>query len=437
MNSKVKIRKLIVKGFRGARKKIWLDFGNDSKSVVLFGNNGDGKSSFSDAIEWFFTDKIAYLQSEGCGRDDYFNRYMPPDDDAVVELDFNNNILDSRKILKRRGGYSFSNTSDNLKDYIRNSLKDSFILRHHTMREFVDKTKKQKLERVEEIIGFGVVKECRDNILKALNSLEEDRQFKSLQGQLNERKRDLVDSIGKDDFSETDVLHYADQLAKQCGPNFSITDDSSFKLVSETLNKKVKASDRGKELLMLDSINENISKLPEIRDILQKINILLILHNELAKQQETIKASVIEKLYESAIEAIENKLVKPGECPICKKRVEDTESLLKSLKNEIEEIKKVLTERNLIIQDAQSLNNKVSLYQTILNALLEDEVAMMFLTPKLVTNISTLLSQYNAILNDIQRSPEAVSLPPLIDDLQNVEEKVKETQQRIAQRKKT
>src|SRR3989338_2749840 len=161
MKSKVNLKKLVVKGFRGTRKEIWIDFENSTKNLVLFGNNGDGKSSFSDAIEWFFTDKIAYLQREGCGRDDYFNRYMPPEDDAVVELNFNNNAIDSEKILKRRGGCSFSNTSANFKDYIRNSLKDSFILRHHTMREFIDKTKKDKLEKVEEIIGFSIVKECR------------------------------------------------------------------------------------------------------------------------------------------------------------------------------------------------------------------------------------------------------------------------------------
>ncbi len=65
MNSKVKLKKLNVKRFRGARKEIVLDFELNNKNIVLFGNNGDGKSTFSDAIEWFFTDKIDYLQREG------------------------------------------------------------------------------------------------------------------------------------------------------------------------------------------------------------------------------------------------------------------------------------------------------------------------------------------------------------------------------------
>lgn len=438
MNSKVRLRKLIVKGFRGARKEIWLKFEDDNKNIVLFGNNGDGKSSFSDAIEWFFTDKIDYLQREGCGRDDYFNRYMLPEDDALVEIKFNNNLLDSQKILKRKGGFLFSNTTTDFKDYIGTSSKDSFILRHHTMREFIDKTKKEKLERVEEIIGFNIVKEIRGTFLKTLNALKDDRQLTNLRGQLTERRRDLITAIGNDSFEEGDVLSYANKLLKQCNSNLSIIDDSDFKSGVETLDQKITASDRGKELLKLDGIDKNLSKLAEIRNIFQEIKDTIEYHNEIAKQQEMIKASAIEKLYKAAIEAIEGKLVKPGECPICKKPV-DTELLLKSLTEEIEEIKKILKKRNQFIQNAKSLSSKIPSYQSKLNVLLENEVKTKFLTTetsKRLTNITDILSQYEEILNKIQKSPEAITQPPFIDDLQNLGEDVKKIQQKIAQRKK-
>jgi DNA repair exonuclease SbcCD ATPase subunit len=438
MNNKVKLKKLILKGFRGDRKGIWLNFEDDNKSIVLFGNNGDGKSSFSDAIEWFFTDKIDYLQREGCGRDDYFNIYMPPEDDATVRINFNDNLLDSQKTLKRKGGSLFSNTTSDFKDYIRESSKDSFILRHHTMREFIDKTKKEKLERVEEIIGFSIVKESREALLKALNSLKDDGQLISLRGQLTEKVRDLISTVGKKDFSENDVLDYADQLAKRSDSTLSIVNDCDFKSAIETLDRKIKTSDRGKELLRLDELNESLPNLPEIRNILREMNNVLTHHNELAKQQETIKASAIEKLYKAAIEAIENKLVKSGECPICKKPV-DTELLLKSLTDEIEEIKKVLKERNQVIQNAKFLSSKVPSYQTNIGVLLENKVKIEFLTTetsKRLIDISTSLLQYEQILTRIQQSPGAISLPSFPDDLQNLEEDVKEIQQKITQKKK-
>jgi len=439
MNSKVKLRMLIAKGFRGARKEIGLDFTSSAKSLVLFGNNGDGKSTFSDAIEWFFTDKIDYLQREGCGRDDYFFKYMPPDD-ATVQISFNRGMLDSSKILKRKGGHSFSNVSADFQRYIKNSLKDSPILRHHTMREFVDKTKTKKLEKVEEIIGFGIVREIRDTLLKTLNALKEDVQLASLRGQLQEKERDLRNITGEIGFQNADILKYAHRLTEQCDPALSIISDFDFKSAIETLDKKVKASDRGIELSLLDSINGNVSHLPEIREILREVTDIIEQHNKLAKKEETIKASAVEKLYKAAVDVLENNMVVPGKCPICKQPT-DTELLLKSLRSEIEEIEKVLKERKSIIQKAEIASSKLSSYQNIPNVLLqlEDEVKEKILTPETVNRlaeISTFLSQHSEILTRAQRSPEAVSLPPLLHDWQILEKLMKETQQRIANRKK-
>lgn len=433
---KVKIKKLILKGFRGAKKEIWLNFESENKSIVLFGNNGDGKSSFSDGIEWLFTDKIDYLQREGCGRDDYFNRYMSLEDDAKVEINFNNNLLNSQKILIRKGGSLFSNTTNGFKNYLKDSSKESFILRHHTMREFIDKTKKEKLEHVEEIIGFNIVKEIRDTLLKSLNALKDDRELASLQGQVTEKRRDLVGIILKEDFGKVDVLNYANQIIKECDPNLFIVNYLDFEPVVENLDKKIKASDRGKELSKLDDINESLSKLSTIKNILHETSDILTRHNELAKQREIIKASAIEKLYSAAIEAIENKLVEDGKCPICKKPI-DTEDLVKSLSGEIEEIKMVLKERNQVIQDATSISDKVIDLQPILSVLLENDVKTKFLTDKTserFTDINTLILKFVEILDKVLKTPDAVSIP-LLDTLQNLEEDVKETQQKIHQRK--
>ena len=49
MSSKTKIKKLTIAGFRGAKNKVWLDLEGENKNIVLFGNNGDGKTTFSDA----------------------------------------------------------------------------------------------------------------------------------------------------------------------------------------------------------------------------------------------------------------------------------------------------------------------------------------------------------------------------------------------------
>ncbi len=102
MNSRARIAVITVEGFRGSRKRVPLDLDDDCKNIVLFGSNGDGKTTFSDAIEWFFTDRIHYLQREGCGREDYFNEYMDEDADAFVGVKFSEDELTSTKTLIKK-----------------------------------------------------------------------------------------------------------------------------------------------------------------------------------------------------------------------------------------------------------------------------------------------------------------------------------------------
>jgi len=440
MTNKVKIRKLLVNGFRGAKKTICLDCEDDIKNVVLFGNNGDGKTTFSDAIEWFYTDRINYLQREGCGREDYFNRYIGLNDDGKVELHFSSVSLNSEKTLKRKGGSSFSNTNSDFAGYIRDSSKDSLILRHHTMREFIDKTKTQKLESLEEIIGFGVVREIRDVLLGVANSLKDDTALAGLRGQRDERKRDIVEVIGKDRFGDNDILDYARKLAKECDSNLSITSMSDFEHTVKLLEQRIATSTKGKELLMLEGVSKNISSLIVLRDVFQEIGHFVLNHNELAKEQETIEASAIEKLYKAAIEAMENELVKPGECPLCKKAI-DTDALLESLKRDIGEIQQVLKKRKAIIVKAKSLCTKLESSKANLESLVKLEnkfrkACFTAVLDKITKIMPTLLSKHEEVLNNIEQSPQPVSLPSL-SELDRIGEEVEKSHQIIGKRKES
>ena len=55
----MKLKQIDIKGLRGIKESLSLEL--NGKSVVLYGDNGMGKSSISDAIEWFYTNKVAHL----------------------------------------------------------------------------------------------------------------------------------------------------------------------------------------------------------------------------------------------------------------------------------------------------------------------------------------------------------------------------------------
>ena len=181
---RVKLGEIAVEGFRGALEPVRLQLGKDHRSLVLFGNNADGKSTFTDALEWFLTDEVEHLRKEGCGREDFFNRALALGEDASVTLSFSIPPLNCTKTLRRRGGCAFSNTTDNFKGFALAMSRERLILRHHTMRAFVDKSKKDKLEEAEDIIGFGVVKGVRNELVRASNALASDPELSQLKGKL-------------------------------------------------------------------------------------------------------------------------------------------------------------------------------------------------------------------------------------------------------------
>jgi len=55
-----KIKKIRIHGFRGIPD---LELELDGKNLLLRGENGTGKSSIVDAVEFFFSGKISHLYS--------------------------------------------------------------------------------------------------------------------------------------------------------------------------------------------------------------------------------------------------------------------------------------------------------------------------------------------------------------------------------------
>jgi len=414
MNSRARIAVITVEGFRGSRKRVPLDLDDDCKNIVLFGSNGDGKTTFSDAIEWFFTDRIHYLQREGCGREDYFNEYMDEDADAFVGVKFSEDELTSTKTLIRSGGYSFSKASTEFVTYLEASSKESLILRHHTMREFIDKTKKEKLERLEEIIGFGVVGEARDILLRVRNSLRSDPELASLRGQRAERQTDLVEVLGRDKFDEGNIIDCADRLAKECDQGVKVSSLADVDGVLTILEKRSVKETKGQEIAKLEGMSKRLVTIARVREVLGEVERLVEDHNGLAKEEETIRASVLEKLYKAAIVAIEGKLVEEGKCPICGKSV-DSGALAESLRAEVQAIEGVLEKRNVIIREAKALSTKVKPYKDEVQALLatekEDRERVLGKEKEAsLGKMSAFLSECEDILGRVQESTTAVTL---------------------------
>lgn len=92
----MKINNLRLKGFRGVRRELNIPL--DGKSIVFYGDNGTGKSSITDSIEWFFFNKIEHLSSTEINLKSATRNYFSVEGERTeVELNFNDSSLDAIK----------------------------------------------------------------------------------------------------------------------------------------------------------------------------------------------------------------------------------------------------------------------------------------------------------------------------------------------------
>src|SRR5206468_10183360 len=59
-----RLHRLVMRAFRGVPEEMAVEFG-EGQSMVVYGDNGTGKSTIADALEWYFTGEIELLSHEG------------------------------------------------------------------------------------------------------------------------------------------------------------------------------------------------------------------------------------------------------------------------------------------------------------------------------------------------------------------------------------
>ena len=57
----ISIKEITLEGFRGIYNKNTLEFGN-CRGIIFYGDNGTGKTSFSEGAEWLFYNEIEKLK---------------------------------------------------------------------------------------------------------------------------------------------------------------------------------------------------------------------------------------------------------------------------------------------------------------------------------------------------------------------------------------
>ena len=147
--------------FRGVPGTLAINL-KQGQSLLVLGDNGTGKSTIADALEWYFTGRIAYLSHEGRGT--ALRNYAASPDVATVVDVATAGSLGGRAALPD-GPPSAPRSA---------GQRETFLLRGRTLAEFVDRSKAEKWRVIAEILGLESVDKLRLDLQRARNDLGRD-----------------------------------------------------------------------------------------------------------------------------------------------------------------------------------------------------------------------------------------------------------------------
>ncbi len=217
----MRIKTVKVAWFRGAADSITLD--PNSKSMVVYGENASGKSSFVDAIEYVIHEgKIKHLAHEYSGRyqeKGVINTHTPKNKKTEIHIKFQDGSELATEINKK-GTFTSSGAATiamNSWDYQRT------VLRQDEVASFIHVTKGSKYSTLLPLFGLHELEVAAENIRQLVKSVEQQSKLSEIKTAIT-----MVEAKRKAEFGEADDDHIDTRIktlhTKYCAKNVDTTD---------------------------------------------------------------------------------------------------------------------------------------------------------------------------------------------------------------------
>ncbi len=204
----VKIKKINIVAFRGIPD---LELELEGKSLLLRGENGSGKSSIVEAIEFFFTGKVAHLEGvQGLSLRRHGPHVNFKPEDANIGITFN-----SGNIFLSRTFTSAPSPPSPLEDYFQITQKGTFILRRSQILEFIMSQPAERFRAIGSIIGIELLDNVELNMMRVRDELA--GKVTSKRNEVDGLIKELSDIVGKDITTIDDVVSALNEILRSAG----------------------------------------------------------------------------------------------------------------------------------------------------------------------------------------------------------------------------
>jgi len=362
----IKIRKLVVSGFRGVRRQCTLDFDSDCKSMVVFGANAKGKTSLVDAFEWFYKGSIPELRREGCTKADYRHRLLTEQESALVRFELSNPLLNSDLILPADLRQRHSNDTPQFESYLEASKGDLLVLRHKELKRFVDETKGNKRKEVAGLMGLERWEDIRNDLLYVANQLSSE--LERIDSVIHDRRREVARLLGKEDVGGEEIWQFARDQCRILGLDIDIVDLASLSRAAELAAHAAVTTERSSLLRQLEVTKQTLEKVTSQPPKADQLRVFQERYNSLCADPRKVLALRLRQLLEQGLSVISSADWYEDSCPLCGNPVLRQE-LVKHIEDHLTELDEAKEEHDLFNRARPAVEKQLEQMQEVVESI--------------------------------------------------------------------
>lgn len=399
-----KIKSVNISGIRGIKNPLLLNL--NKKSILIFGENGSGKSSLTDAIEWYYTDGIKHLASEETGstkgRGALRNLFIPNSEDAFINIQYSNNKLNATKTIDSSLKASISNTADDFKDYLLASQSENLILRFRDLVEFIIASKTDKLKKLQNIIGFSDVADVRDLLYKSAGRIARNIKSTNYDNQKEAQQSVVLEYLGQNAYSEDQLFAGANQLIKplQIGKDIKSHNDIQDVLKAiETKEDTALIEQIGFYTKVGESLTEIVGNIDSMHSIYKAYHAI---YTDLRKNPENIQKLQLLSLLKEGQSVLRNDVLRDDYCPLCQQEKSKIE-LINELTERIKELEGLEEEKDKLEEQGQKLKDILRINVNTIAGLLKEKLFKEEQQAKLLEKVQQVKISLNAFSIELDK----------------------------------
>lgn len=321
MKKKLKVHTLNVKSFRGINHEISLQLGD---ITIIKGENGTGKSSFVNAIEYLFSNDLAFLKNKTINRKKAAFNFASGKDNAKIELKFKNKKYIKFENSKRDNSSVFEDILKNT--YMKNA---SFILNRKKLLNFIDGTQGDRYKAVMDLCGIDELDKIQSAISSTKSTIK--KELDKVSSIYDTKLGDLSELLTNDRNASLNICIH--ELNKHLNENGKDTID-----IGTDIDEFISHLDLSDITIILSKINDFklLYDRIEILELESKLKLVLDEYEHIASDNLKSSQSLLKTLTTS-FDYI--KLTDADKCPVCENDI-DSKEILSQLSGKIENINK-------------------------------------------------------------------------------------------------